>query len=874
MIDVGGDLLLTGSTAACWSRVAGQGPDTPAVRASDGNWTRGELDEAARIIAGALQQSGRDPDLPVALLLEPGARLVAAMLGVLAAGRFFVALDPDSPGGRNDVIAEDSGAALVVTTAAARAQAEALGFGGAEILDVEALLAGAVHGVTLPQPEGGLDRPVALTYTSGSTGRPKGVVQTNASLLHNVGVTRWALGIEPQDRCTLLYPASVNPALRDIFTALLSGAVLCIYPVAARGLAGLAAWIREEKLTVFCSGVTVFHRFDAGLAEGEGFPDVKAVKLGGEPVGRREVEAFRRRFSPPARLYSGLGTTETGTVTVSFADHRGDLPSGIVLGHPAPDTVIRLAGDHDGRLSPGASGEVVVESRFLSSGYWRQPELTRAAFEPGEDGTRRYRTGDVARVRSDGSLEHLGRADAQIKLDGIRIEVAEVEAALAGAGGVEDVAVALDPGTGGSSGLTAYLVGKPGVLLDWEAIRNELYRSLPRAMVPRRAVLVRELPLTPNGKLDRASLPGLAGRELSSGRKLTYPRDPIETRLAALWCEVLSHGMIGIEENFFDLGGDSLRAVELFAEIEARFGISLPLATIFESATVASQAALLRDGLVERGTASVVTLAADGSGAPVFCVPAVDGYAFVYRPLAELLGEHHAVHVLQFPGLDGITPPLSTVEEMAGELIRRMRLVQPSGPYQLLGHSFGGMVAYEMTRQLQAAAERVGLLVLVDSHVPRSIPLFARALRDVEKGVLGLRTIWRECAADLGWLGRALASIRVLAHMAVRGYTRRLRNTMVEHTIHEVRRVATAARLRYRFGQPLEVRGGRVLLLRAAPQKGAPRLWCRFIDARNGWGPRMATRIEAHDIPGDHIQMLAKPGVEAVAALLRDCLAE
>jgi len=869
--EVGRDLLRLGTVVRCFQSAVRRWPERPVVAESERVVTFRQLAARARMIAGCVRDEGGDPERPVLLFFEPGIQLVAAMLGVLEAGRFFLCLDPAVPEGRNRLISADAGGEIGLTSRRMRDQAQPWVGGLRRLVEIDELDGRPAE--DMPADEGGSpNRPAALTYTSGSTGRPKGVIQTDATILHNVAISQAALGLGPEDRSAMLYPPSVNPALRDTFTAVLSGALLCPYPVASRGVEDMGGWIREQEITVLCCGVTLFREFVRTLGRAEVFPDIRIVKLGGEPVTFREIDLFRRHFLADARLYYGLGTTETGTVTANFIDPGTTPGPGVSLGFAAPDTGILLVDETGEPVPSGEVGEIVVESAFLSPGYWRSPELTARVFSTSLRGAglRRYRTGDLGRLGPDGALEHLGRADFQRKVRGVRIEVAEVEATLLSAPGVADAAVALRPGLEAEEELTAYLVTDGGERVDWSAIRRSLYRRLPQAMVPSRAVLVGKLPRTVNGKLDRGRLDELRGREVRAARNLTYPRDPIETRLAKLWCEVLEHEIVGIDESFFDIGGDSLKAVELFVAIEDRFSVALPLASIFEAPTIKAQAALLRDGLSAAGGSPVVTLANTGEERPLFCIPAEDGYAFVYRPMARLLGDRRAVHVLQYPGLDGRTKPLETVEELAVEMIGRMRAVQPEGPYLILGHSFGGVVAYEMTRRLQKLGQRVALLVLVDTHVPRSVPRRARLLRDAEVASLSVGRVWRECLApgQAGPARRAMKTGGVLVHMAWRGYRRRLRNTAVEHTIHEVRRVAAAARKRYRFRAPLTMENGRVALFRASPGPEVPHRWCRLLDPVNGWAPHFVGDLEAYQVPGDHVAVLAEPNVRRLAALV------
>ena len=490
----GADLLAHGSVPRAFEAAADRFAERPAVAAGDGRWSYRELDRRANRIADLLagrpaerpphrlagRRDGGEGGLgrPVLLLLEPGADFVAAVLGVLKAGRFFVALDPVSPAERNRVIAEDSGARLALTRG--RLGSRLAGLGRFDVVDLDRLPRGLAD--TRPARPGALGDPAAITYTSGSTGRPKGVVQTHATLLHNVAITRDALGVGPADRLTLLYPPSVNPALRDTFTALLSGAAVAPFLVTLDGLPALAAWLQREAVSVLCCGVTLFRQLAEQLPGP--LPGVRAVKLGGEPVTGADVATFRRRFAPPCRLYFGLGTTETGTVTCCFVDGDAPLPAAVPLGRPAPDTEILLLAADGEPVAAGEEGEIVVRSAFLSPGYWRRPQLTARAFRETEDGTALYRTGDLGRRAADGSLEHRGRADDQVKIRGVRVELGEVEAALAALPGVRAAAACALPGAGGEPELTAYLEADGEIGLRRGDLRLDLARRLPPAMVP------------------------------------------------------------------------------------------------------------------------------------------------------------------------------------------------------------------------------------------------------------------------------------------------------------------------------------------------------------------------------------------------------
>ena len=299
--EVGRDLLQLGTVTRCFESAVRRWPERPVVAAPEGVATFRQLAARARMIAGCVRDEGGDPERPVLLFFEPGIQLLAAMLGVLKAGRFFVCLDPTVPEGRNRLISADSGGEIGLTSRRMRNQVRPWASGVRRLVEIDELDGQPAEDLAA-EKGGSPNRPAALTYTSGSTGRPKGVIQTDATILHNVAITQAALGLGPEDRSAMLYPPSVNPALRDTFSAVLSGALLCPYPVSSRGVEGMDGWVREQGITVQCCGVTLFREFVRTLGRTEIFPDFRIVKLGGEPFTFREIDLFRRHFPADVRL--------------------------------------------------------------------------------------------------------------------------------------------------------------------------------------------------------------------------------------------------------------------------------------------------------------------------------------------------------------------------------------------------------------------------------------------------------------------------------------------------------------------------------------------------------------------------------------------
>jgi amino acid adenylation domain-containing protein len=580
------------SIPARFERVAARYADRRAVKDGTLELTYAELNRAANRIAWALPPRNGQGDQPVALLLEHGASLVAAILGVLKAGRIYVPLDPSYPRARLAYILGDTGATLVITDGAHRALARSLSHGALPLLDVDQLdPSGSDAGLDLPIPP---DAPAYVLYTSGSTGRPKGVVQSHRNVLWDVREYTNTLHISCDDRMTLLYSCSVNGAVRGIFGALLNGASLYPFDVKQQGLNGLAELLSREEITFYHSVPSVFRHFVATLSGGETFPSLRVIRFGGERVLARDVEAYRRHFPDGCLLYTGMGATETGHVRHYFHDKRTSLVGSVVpTGYAVEGKDVLLLDDAGREVPAGQAGEIAVRSRYLALGYWRQPEATRTAFLADLPGApeRIFRTGDLGRMHPDGCLEHLGRKDFQVKLRGYRVEIAEIEHTLLGLAGVrEAVVVACEEGPE-EQRLVAYVVPEAGCTPSIAELRGHLQDHLPHHMVPSLFVLLEQLPLTPNGKVDRLALPD----PVREGRdSVVPPQDPIEEVLASLWADTLGLERVSVEENFFELGGHSLLATRVLARLRDTLGVDLPLRAFFDRPTVAALAEAVR----------------------------------------------------------------------------------------------------------------------------------------------------------------------------------------------------------------------------------------------------------------------------------------
>jgi amino acid adenylation domain-containing protein len=554
-----------------------------------------ELDARANALAHVLIDSIRDHDRAVGLLLDQGADLVTSLLATLKAGHCYVPMDPRLPEQRLERIAADSDCAALVTDDAHLELARQLVDASRPVIVVGRVSKTGIQ----PEPHVTID-PLSRAYiifTSGSTGEPKGVVQDHQSVMHSTALFTEYFGIGPTDRQSLVYTPAVFGSQRDTLNALLNGARLCHYPLRDDGLVGMADWIDRSGITVFCSIASVFRQMCATLAADRTFSRVRLVKCGGEATYWEDVDRFERHFSPEARLFCGFSMTETNLVTHNFVS-RGQARRGsrVSLGFPVPGKEVLLLDERGMPTGPGEPGALYVRSRFLSTGYVGRPDLTAQTFsvDQHDPGIRLFATGDLGVRLADGSIEFHGRADLQVKIRGFRVDLLEVEQeALEVDGVIEAAAVAQDFGEGDKR-IVAYLVFRPGGRATIATVIRHLEARLPSHCLPSHYRLLERLPKTQNGKIDRTGLPRLDMIERDGSIEYVPARNDLEAALVNCWESWLGVRGVGVTDDFFDVGGDSLSATQLLLDISDRFGVELEAADILKGkSTIADMAAVI-----------------------------------------------------------------------------------------------------------------------------------------------------------------------------------------------------------------------------------------------------------------------------------------
>ena len=844
-----------------------------AVKTRTEEMTYAQLDEASDRVAGALLAEHGTGQESIGLLFEAGASLVVALLAALKAGKICVPVDPGVPPVRARALLRDAEARLLLTDRRTRERAPELTEGVCPWLDIEDVgphAAGTGRAAPLSA-----DTLACIVYTSGSTGQAKGVVHSHRTLLHQVMLSTNERRIAAEDRLGAIASPGAIFGMWFTLTAMLNGASLFPLDFRRERMAELFDWVAREEITVLAGGHAIAHGLqDMPGQEARQCPRLRLLGFGGEAVYRSDVEACLRRF-PHAIVSVALATTETGVLARHFLDRDTPIPGHVVpIGYPAEDKEIVVLSEDGQDVGVDTVGEIAVRSRYLALGYWRSPELTAAAFQPDPAGgdCRLYRTGDLGSMRPDGCLVHLGRKDFQVKIRGYRVEIAEIEGALRSVPGVREAVVVVREDSAGGRRLVAHVVPATEPAPTVSRLRKAVADALPDYMVPSAFVTQDELPRTRTGKVDRLALPVFdpARPELES--PYVASRDGLQLRLIRIWEETLRVNPVGIHDNFFDLGGHSLLTVRLFARLEQEFGVALPLATLFHAPTVEQLTRVIRQEGWSAFWSSLVPVQPRGSKPPLFAVPP-GGDVVGYVDLARWLGSDQPFYGLQSRGLDGKQAPHTRIEDIAAHNLADLRVVQPHGPYFLLGACFGGIVAFEMAQQLHARGEKVALLALLEPTRPSLVafPLrnsYYHAGYHIQRVLAPVRFV----AMRMMLYGRELMQMRPEERRSwMSEKVGVVKEVIVQHNLSRGNR-SEVGEMRVRKAHLLALRtyvgrsySGEITLFQAAGRPWPQRLraWCQL--ARGG--------LEVHTIPGkDSGDMLHEPNVGPLVEHLRACL--
>ncbi|AEM41152.1 non-ribosomal peptide synthetase [Ketogulonicigenium vulgare] len=804
--------------------------------------SRAALAQQVNALASALAMAGVCPGDVVALMLPRDRRQLIAMLAVAVTGATWLSLDADGPRDRNAAILQDAAPALVLTDDRMPHGLPA----GLPVLGLDR--SGEAIGLPYLQPRAPQVPPQSayVIYTSGTTGRPKGVVVPWSSLDNLLRSMMETLDFGPDERWLSATSVTFDISILELLLPVLAGGHLVLAPRGAQSDPGaLAQLITDHSITMMQATPTFWQMF-LGAGQGDALAGLRLL-CGGEPL---SPPLAGRLLSHARALINVYGPTETTIWSSIHAVTAADCEAtSIPAGLPLANTQFYILDSALNAVAPGMPGQLAIGGAGVATGYLGRPDLTETVFLPDHftaaAGARIYLTGDRARRDADGRITILGRNDGQIKIRGVRAELSEIEGALLQVPGVAQAAVKLWPADQGTL-LAAYLIPAEDSILtpDPGAIRAAVAGLLPQQLVPTRYMILDTLPVTAAGKLNRAALP--EPEVIAAPAQQTIPTTPEEHALFDAWAEVLGHRNFGTQSSFFDLGGDSLAAVQVSFILSER-GFRLPIPAFFGAPTIASLAPLMEgkgDALAMLQEIAL-PLRATGKGRPVFCLHPVLGLSVGFATLVPHLPADRPVYGLQDAGLmqNGM-PPLD-MQGLVQRYLARIRAIQPQGPYTLVGWSMGGLVAHAIASALEAAGDQVASLTLLDSY---PIPL-AEAQDD--------NWLMEQAIPLMGidFPAGTPASLDMMADVLVQGFVADDPDLPVSPEdiallIDLLKPVASRNLQLMRGWVPGHVKAD-VLFYRAAKRGSAP---SRAEPAL--WQPHVGGKLTLRDLPASHMEML------------------
>ena len=845
--------------------------------------TYDELNRRSNQLARYLRKLGVGPDVLVGLCVERSLGMVVGLMGILKAGGAYVPLDPAYPKDRIAYIMEDARAPVLLTEqmllASLPGQQANVVLLDAHWPAIEKEETSNLSSVTKAE------NLAYVIYTSGSTGKPKGVQLEHRSVVNFLCTMQDEPGLTETDVVAAVTTLCFDIAGLEIYLPLVTGAqVLVISKEEASDGSKLQVRMRSAGVTVMQATPATWR-----LLLQASWPGDSNLKIlcGGEAFPRELANQLLPRCKSLWNMYGPTETTIWSAVYHVTAGGEGTVP----IGHPIGNTQFFIVDDQMKQVPVGQEGQLLIGGDGLARGYQNRPDLTEEKFVPdcfrARSGARVYKTGDLARYEPDGTIAFLGRIDHQVKIRGYRIELGEIESVLATHPSVHHCVVVAREDTTDEKKLVAYIVPTADQRPVSHILRQFLKTKLPDYMMPSAFVLVEAMPLTPNAKVDRKALPVPTRENSAIEREYVAPRDQLEKDLVGIWEAILGIKPIGIADNIFDLGVDSLLAAQLFARIEKTVGKGLPPAPLFQAPTIESLAALLRvrDTRSSRWT-SLVSIQPQGSKRPLFCVHGGAGTVLLFHALARRLEPERPVYGLQSQGLYGRDMPHTNIEEMATHYIREIRTVQPQGPYLLGGWCFGGLVAFEMAQQLHRMGERVELLAMFNAPStpgyraltsdPELAPVAVRARQRLQelsglRGAKKIKYFSRKLRAQLLWRKK---QFRRRAHILGYRASAGIRLRICEYYLKRCRPLPDFLRNGYFLNTNAlaEVRyqhGAYPASMVVFRDQGP------YPDPHLGWGRFVTGKIDAYEIPvsvSDHRALMQEPAVRMLAEKIEEYL--
>jgi amino acid adenylation domain-containing protein len=836
-------------------------PDSLALSFGGESITYRELSRRANQLAHHLRARGVELDQPVGLLAVRSIEMIVGVLGILKAGGAYLPLDPDYPAPRLAFMIEAAGARIVVGTGRFPAALE-----GLPLVRLDADREAIARESEAPLVDVGASGSTLayVMFTSGSTGTPKAVGIEHRSVVHLVRWTNYAT-FDADEVFLQLAPMTFDAATFEMWAPLLNGGRLAIFAPGIPSLPDLAEAIRAEGITTLFLTSGLFNAMIESHVEG--LATLRRVFTGGDALSVSHVQTALAAL-PNVEIVNAYGPTEGTVFATSYSVPRGPTSGAMPIGRPVANTQVYILDEAGEPVPVGVFGELHVGGDGVGRGYLNRPELTAERFVPSPFAAneRLYKTGDLARWLPDGAIAFGGRRDFQVKIRGFRVELGEIEAVLGRHPALRECTVIAREDTPGNKRLVAYLVALPDATAPTTTeARAFLKETLPDHLIPTAFVVLAEMPRTAHSKIDRAALPAPDEGANRNPQGTVAPRDELEAQIINVWRSVLGVSRIGIRDSFFDLGGHSMLAVKMTAELKKAIGRTIPLMSLFEAQTIEQIADLLRDGAAKLEWKTLVPMKATGTRRPFFLVTRPNANSLGYIALAKRLDPDQPVYGLQFqyPEESYLGRPYTRdeYEERGRSYVGILRAFQPEGPYLLGGMCEGALIAFVMTRQLEAAGQKVAFLGMMDAWPEENTrdPFLNWAYRkyDTIRGFVRMSRPKKQQFAQ-----------RLIARLTARVRPKRRGEQVSEAHNDVVQKAAFAATTQALWDQRTFPGPGFV-----APQVDAPITvfrvkeqpgW-RIRDEKLGWSNRTRAGVTLHHVDGVHTDFMRPPHVVVLA---------
>ncbi len=853
-----------------FAKQAKRTPNSIALVFDNQQFTYLKLNLLVTNFAGYLQQKGVKRGKKVGIYLERSAEMLISLLAVLKLGGIYIPLDPINPVERLQVILADVKAGFLISHRLLKNSLP-------KFLGVTLFYEDGVKNTFQPIIQNGSTPQVTdlayIIYTSGSTGKPKGIAIPHYAVVdHHYAIIN-QFGINENDKILAVASIAFDPSVQDFFMPLfVGGQVIMANKEAVKDGFILKDLIAATQPTFLQATPSTWQMLL--LAGWQRSPQLKALS-GGEGLSKELASALLARAKEVWNIYGPSETTIWSTAKRIHEDLLDNLSfSYLPIGKPINNVKIYILDQYQQAVPIGVGGEIYIAGIGVApQGYYQLPELTAKAFIPNPFSTEKndatlYRTGDRGRYLPNGDIEYLNRGDKQVKIRGYRIELGDIEAAIRQFEGVQENRVMIREDQPNDKRLAAYLIVHNKTVFSIDALKGFLKEQLPEYMIPSAFVLMDKFPMTVSKKVDRSQLPIPKWTATTKKQPFTVPNSPTEKVLYKIWQELLGIPDLSIHDDFFELGGHSLIAVNMMSKIDQQIGRKVPLAALLKHATIHQLGQLLDQQSETTFKDSLVPIKTTGNKPPLYLIHGGGLHVLMFQTLAANMDADQPIYALQAKGLNGEGNALNRIEDMAAHYIAEIQKTNPNGPYALAGYSFGGLIAFEMAKQLKAANKKVLMLSVFDTVIKPELTDFEHSFAE-KISTLGKKVAWS--LKDMVNHPKDNLSYRKYV------YQRRFNNWKTKffkegnaHTNNKDTRLATIVnQSNFEAWKNYQITpySGDLYLFRATERRF-------FIEDQHflGWTPFIKGKIHTLDVSGDHLSLFNPPNGKTFAIILQELL--